>query len=90
MKQIPITRQGYETLKKELQKLKTVERPLTINAIEEALPDALKQLSDTLKAGGTYEYALREIATSEYDYLSKEMKNVIIHRIFIFQISLLT
>ena len=36
MKQIPITRQGYETLKKELRKLKTVERPLTIKAIEEA------------------------------------------------------
>jgi transcription elongation factor GreA len=36
LKQIPITRQGYETLKKELQKLKTVERPLTITSIEEA------------------------------------------------------
>lgn len=36
MKQIPITRQGYEKLKKELQKLKTVERPSTIKAIEEA------------------------------------------------------
>ncbi len=36
MEQIPITRQGYEKLKKELQKLKTVERPSTIKAIEEA------------------------------------------------------
>lgn len=48
-----------------------------INAIEEALPDALKQLADTLKAGGTYEYALREISTSEYGPLSKEMENVL-------------
>jgi len=36
LEQIPITRQGYEKLKKELQKLKTVERPSTIKAIEEA------------------------------------------------------
>jgi len=48
-----------------------------VNAIEEALPDALKQLADTLKAGGTYEYALREISTSEYGPLSKEMDNVL-------------
>jgi len=48
-----------------------------VNQIEEALPDALKQLADTLKAGGTYEYALREIATSEYGPLSKEMENVL-------------
>ena len=33
---IPITRQGYETLKKELKHLKSVERPLNIKAIEEA------------------------------------------------------
>jgi transcription elongation factor GreA len=36
LKQIPITREGYEKLKKELQKLKTIERPQTIRAIEEA------------------------------------------------------
>jgi len=36
LEQIPITRQGYENLKKELQKLKTIERPSTIKAIEEA------------------------------------------------------
>ncbi len=48
-----------------------------INAIEEALPDALKQLADTLKAGGTYEYGLREIATAEYGPLSIEMENVL-------------
>jgi len=48
-----------------------------INAIERALPDALKQLADILKAGGTYEYALREIATSDYGPLSKEMQEVL-------------
>jgi len=32
----PITKQGYENLKKELERLKTVERPENIKAIEEA------------------------------------------------------
>ncbi|MEK6193553.1 MAG: transcription elongation factor GreA, partial [Deltaproteobacteria bacterium] len=36
MERIPITRAGYESLKKELQHLKTVERPNNIKAIEEA------------------------------------------------------
>jgi transcription elongation factor GreA len=36
LKQIPITRQGYDRLKKELANLKTVERPMNIKAIEEA------------------------------------------------------
>lgn len=36
MKQVPITRQGYDTLKKELLQLKSVERPKNIKAIEEA------------------------------------------------------
>lgn len=36
MERIPITRQGYEALKKELEYLKSVERPQTIRAIEEA------------------------------------------------------
>ncbi|RJP86244.1 MAG: transcription elongation factor GreA [Desulfobacteraceae bacterium] len=36
MRQIPITRPGYERLKKELENLKSVERPLNIKAIEEA------------------------------------------------------
>ena len=36
MDRIPITRNGYEKLKKELQQLKTVERPEVIKAIEEA------------------------------------------------------
>jgi transcription elongation factor GreA len=33
---IPVTREGYEALKKELEQLKRVERPQNINAIEEA------------------------------------------------------
>ncbi len=48
-----------------------------VSAIEETLPDALKQMADTLKAGGTYEYALREIATSQYGALTKEMELVL-------------
>ena len=33
---IPITREGYEALQKELDQLKTVERPQNIRAIEQA------------------------------------------------------
>ncbi len=36
MRQIPITKEGYARLKKELETLKSVERPLNIKAIEEA------------------------------------------------------
>ena len=36
MEQIPITPEGYEVLKKELQRLKTIERPENIKAIETA------------------------------------------------------
>ncbi len=36
MEQIPITKQGYEACKKELERLKTVERPENIKAIEVA------------------------------------------------------
>ena len=36
MERIPMTRQGYQTLKKELEHLKSVERPQVIKAIEEA------------------------------------------------------
>jgi len=48
-----------------------------ISAIEEALPDALKQMADTLKAGGTYEFALREIASSQFGPLTKEMDMIL-------------
>ncbi|MDL2321890.1 transcription elongation factor GreA [Desulfosarcina sp. OttesenSCG-928-B08] len=36
MERIPMTRQGYQALKKELEHLKSVERPKVIKAIEEA------------------------------------------------------
>jgi flagellar protein FlaJ len=54
--------------------LKALER---VNQIEESLPDALKQMADTLKAGGTYEFALREVAISQYGPLSKEIENAL-------------
>jgi transcription elongation factor GreA len=36
LERIPITREGYEALKRELEHLKTVERPSNIRSIEEA------------------------------------------------------
>lgn len=36
MERVPITREGYETLKKELEHLKKIERPKNIQAIEDA------------------------------------------------------
>ena len=36
MERIPITREGYEALKKELEKIKKIDRPMNIKAIEEA------------------------------------------------------
>jgi transcription elongation factor GreA len=36
LERVPLTRQGYEALKKELEKLKRVDRPQNIKAIEEA------------------------------------------------------
>ena len=36
MDRVPVTREGYEALKKELENLKRVERPQNIQAIEEA------------------------------------------------------
>ncbi|MDJ0985345.1 MAG: transcription elongation factor GreA [Desulfobacterales bacterium] len=36
MERIPVTKEGFETLKKELENLKKVERPQNIKAIEEA------------------------------------------------------
>ena len=36
MEQIPITKQGFEALKQELQKLKTIDRPENIKSIETA------------------------------------------------------
>ena len=36
MDRVPVTKEGYETLKKELETLKRIERPQNIKAIEEA------------------------------------------------------
>ncbi|MFH1234814.1 MAG: type II secretion system F family protein [Candidatus Diapherotrites archaeon] len=47
------------------------------DSIENNLPDALKQMADTLKAGGTFEYALRGISSSEYGPLTEEMNTVL-------------
>lgn len=54
--------------------LKASER---IDKIEENLSDALKQMADTLKAGGTVEFALREVAYSEYGPLKKELMGIL-------------
>lgn len=48
-----------------------------IDAIEKALPDALKQIADTLRAGGTYEFALRELTESDFGPLSAEIEKVL-------------
>jgi transcription elongation factor GreA len=36
LERIPITREGYEALKKELERIKKIDRPMNIKAIEEA------------------------------------------------------
>ncbi|MDL1962802.1 MAG: transcription elongation factor GreA [Deltaproteobacteria bacterium] len=36
METVPITRKGYEALKKEVEKIKKIDRPMNIKAIEEA------------------------------------------------------
>jgi len=55
---------GYPYMKKES----------IIDNIEKNFSDALKQMADTLKAGDTYESALREVVESEYGRLSEEME----------------
>jgi len=46
--------------------------------IERQLSNALREMADILKSGGTYEYALREISSLSYGPLSKEMEKVLI------------
>lgn len=48
-----------------------------IGSIEKNFSDALKQMADTLKAGDTYESALREVANAEYGRLSEEMESAL-------------
>jgi len=48
-----------------------------VEGIEAALVDALKQMADTLKAGGTYEYSLRDIAASGHGPIQKAFAQVV-------------
>ena len=48
-----------------------------VEEIERNLADALKQMADTLRAGGTYEFALREVGTGEFGPLNKEINKVL-------------
>ncbi len=48
-----------------------------VREIEENLPDALKQMASTLRSGGTYEVALREVVYSDYGELSKQFAHVL-------------
>jgi len=54
---------GYPYMKKES----------IIDNIENNFSDALKQMADTLKAGDTYESALREVKDADYGRLSEEI-----------------
>jgi flagellar protein FlaJ len=55
---------GYPYLRKEA----------IIDTIEKNFSDSLKQMADTLKAGDTYESALREVVDADYGRLSEEMQ----------------
>jgi len=48
-----------------------------IDSIEKTLPDALKQMADILKTGGTYEFALRELTQTISAPLKTEFENVL-------------
>ncbi|MEJ2164437.1 MAG: transcription elongation factor GreA [Desulfobacterales bacterium] len=83
MERIPVTKEGYEALKKELEKLKRVERPQNIKAIEEAR--AHGDLSENAEFAaakdrqgfiegriGELEYKLASADVIEPDKLNKE------------------
>jgi flagellar protein FlaJ len=55
---------GYPYMKKES----------IVDGMEKNFSDALKQMADTLKAGDTYESALREVVEADYGRLSEEME----------------
>ncbi len=48
-----------------------------LREVEEALPDALKQMASVLKAGGTFEVAIREVIASGYGELSRQFSRVL-------------
>jgi len=83
LRQVPITKQGYETLKNELSRLRGVERPRNIKAIEEARAhgdlsenaefDAAKERQSFLDARiNELEYKLANADVIDPDQLSKE------------------
>lgn len=83
MKQVPITKQGYEALKQELSQLRKVERPKNIKAIEEARAhgdlsenaefDAAKERQGFLDARiNEIEYKLANAEVIDPETLSKE------------------
>ncbi|MFP3981374.1 MAG: transcription elongation factor GreA [Desulfobacterales bacterium] len=83
MRQVPITKQGYETLKNELSQLRSVERPRNIKAIEEARAhgdlsenaefDAAKERQSFLDARiNELEYKLANADVIDPDQLSKD------------------
>lgn len=83
MKPVPITKQGYEALKQELDQLRKVERPNNIKAIEEARAhgdlsenaefDAAKERQNFLDARmNELEYKLANAEVIDPDTLSKE------------------
>jgi len=83
VKQVPITRPGYDALKKELEILKSVERPKNIRAIEEARAhgdlsenaeyDAAKERQGFLEARiNDLEYKLANADVIDPDNLPKD------------------
>lgn len=83
MEKIPITRKGYEFLKKELIQLKTVDRPRNIQAIEEARShgdlsenaeyDAAKDRQSFIEGRiGELEYKIANAEVIDTEALSKD------------------
>ena len=83
MERIPITKQGYENLKQELNRLKTVDRPQNIKAIEEARShgdlsenaeyEAAKDRQGFIEGRiGELEYKLSNADVIDTDSLSKD------------------
>ncbi len=49
-----------------------------VTDMEKNLPNALREMADIVKSGGTYEYALRELSTLNFGALSKEFEKVLV------------
>lgn len=48
-----------------------------VASIDESLSDALKQIAATLRSGGTFEMAVREVVAADYGPLSKQFRYVL-------------